>query len=162
MALKKCKECGHEISSNAKACPNCGKPQTKNSTIGCLLIVILFIIFIIVSNNKTDTTKTNPEPIGATSIVNEIQDVTPLSKKGKNIKKVHPDWNNDDCNVIAEKKVRIGMRRDQVIAAWGKPYQVNETKGSWGIHEQWVMSDSMYSDYLYFENGILTSMQQTK
>ena len=27
MALIKCKECGHEISDEALACPNCGKPQ---------------------------------------------------------------------------------------------------------------------------------------
>jgi uncharacterized membrane protein YvbJ len=27
MALIKCKECGHEISDEATACPNCGKPQ---------------------------------------------------------------------------------------------------------------------------------------
>lgn len=29
MALIKCSECGKEISSEAKFCPGCGKPQTK-------------------------------------------------------------------------------------------------------------------------------------
>lgn len=29
MALIKCPECGKEISSEAKFCPGCGKPQTK-------------------------------------------------------------------------------------------------------------------------------------
>lgn len=28
MALKKCKECGHEISTKAETCPNCGEPQS--------------------------------------------------------------------------------------------------------------------------------------
>lgn len=27
MAMKKCKECGKEISKDAKVCPNCGKKQ---------------------------------------------------------------------------------------------------------------------------------------
>jgi uncharacterized membrane protein YvbJ len=31
MALIKCKECGHEISDEALACPNCGKPQKDRS-----------------------------------------------------------------------------------------------------------------------------------
>ncbi|MEJ2182731.1 MAG: SH3 domain-containing protein [Nitrospirota bacterium] len=47
MALKKCKECGHEISSKAKRCPNCGAPLKKG--IGCgtaFLIIILAAIFI--------------------------------------------------------------------------------------------------------------------
>lgn len=29
MTLTKCKECGHEISDEALACPNCGKPQAN-------------------------------------------------------------------------------------------------------------------------------------
>jgi len=42
MALKKCKECGKEISTDAGKCPNCGKPQTKSSTWGCLIIIVIF------------------------------------------------------------------------------------------------------------------------
>lgn len=29
MALIKCPECGHDVSSNATACPNCGNPVPK-------------------------------------------------------------------------------------------------------------------------------------
>jgi zinc-ribbon domain len=45
VALKKCKECGHSISSKAKACPNCGAPIKKGSNIkiGCLGAVIIFL-----------------------------------------------------------------------------------------------------------------------
>lgn len=35
MALKKCKECGKEISTNAQACPNCGAVSKKKT--GCLV-----------------------------------------------------------------------------------------------------------------------------
>lgn len=46
MALKKCKECGQEVSTKADKCPNCGAP-VKRKGIGCggaLIIVILFLV----------------------------------------------------------------------------------------------------------------------
>lgn len=47
MALTECRECGHEISSSAVACPQCGaKPY--NASPGCakiLIIVIMIIVF---------------------------------------------------------------------------------------------------------------------
>lgn len=42
MALKKCKECGAEISSDAKTCPKCGKTLTPS--LGFIILgIILFI-----------------------------------------------------------------------------------------------------------------------
>ena len=47
MALKKCKECGKEVSSKAKNCPNCGAPIKKHISTGSgCLIIILFVLFI--------------------------------------------------------------------------------------------------------------------
>jgi len=51
MALKKCKECGKEVSTKADLCPHCGAKQ-KRKGIGCggvllILIVIGFIGFIV-------------------------------------------------------------------------------------------------------------------
>jgi RNA polymerase subunit RPABC4/transcription elongation factor Spt4 len=50
MALKKCKECGAEISSSATACPKCGAPSTGKTLqdIGCSLILIPIFIIILV------------------------------------------------------------------------------------------------------------------
>ncbi|MCX6758830.1 MAG: zinc ribbon domain-containing protein [Candidatus Nealsonbacteria bacterium] len=45
MALLKCKECGHEISDEAKACPNCGKPQ-KNKPLSTSLSKQITIYFV--------------------------------------------------------------------------------------------------------------------
>lgn len=42
MALIKCKECGQQMSSGAKACPHCGKRRTSRAAKGCLWIVIVF------------------------------------------------------------------------------------------------------------------------
>ena len=54
--------------------------------------------------------------------------------------------------------VRIGMTSDQVLkeSNWGKPRSVNKTTTSTGTREQWVYG---YPNYLYFTNGILTSIQ---
>lgn len=45
MALKKCKECGKDVSTSAKLCPNCGK---INPTEGTSKAAILFIVFLAV------------------------------------------------------------------------------------------------------------------
>jgi len=53
--------------------------------------------------------------------------------------------------------VSLGMTREQVVgSSWGKPQQVNTTTGRYGTREQWVYSSR---NYLYFEDGILTSIQ---
>jgi len=44
MAMTKCKECGKEISSSAKTCPNCGKDQRKFSLLRVLLLLSICII----------------------------------------------------------------------------------------------------------------------
>jgi hypothetical protein len=61
----------------------------------------------------------------------------------------------------AERKkegVRIGMTVQEVIeSSWGKPEHVNRTTSTYGTREQWVYPG--YHNYLYFENGVLTSIQ---
>lgn len=54
--------------------------------------------------------------------------------------------------------VRIGMTQNQVINGthWGKPFRVNRTTTRYGTREQWVYGGG---NYLYFENGVLTSIQ---
>jgi len=53
--------------------------------------------------------------------------------------------------------VTIGMTKDRVLKSnWGKPINVNRTTTSRGVREQWVYGGQ---NYLYFENGILTAIQ---
>ena len=51
MALMKCRECGHEISSEAASCPRCGapKPQKKSSIEGSVqaILGIIFVTFLV-------------------------------------------------------------------------------------------------------------------
>lgn len=69
----------------------------------------------------------------------------------------HPDW---PWALIDEGEIKLGMTDEMVRASWGDPDDINRSVGSWGVHEQWVYPRSSYDDdYLYFENGILTSWQ---
>ena len=44
--LKKCPACKNEISVNAKKCPKCGQPQTKErQKAKVILIIVAFIIY---------------------------------------------------------------------------------------------------------------------
>jgi hypothetical protein len=54
--------------------------------------------------------------------------------------------------------VKLGMTAKQVRtkSSWGEPYQINRTTNRYGVREQWVYGSR---NYLYFENGILTSIQ---
>ena len=68
-----------------------------------------------------------------------------------------------NAKLMIDGEVRLGWSKDMCRESWGKPHDINTTTGSWGVHEQWVYEysfDDSYSIYcLYFENGILTTIQ---
>lgn len=55
MALVKCTECQREISSDAKACPGCGKKPKKSVGVGGLIIAVLFGILVFNLAGKGDS-----------------------------------------------------------------------------------------------------------
>lgn len=67
MAMKKCKECGAEISSSAKTCPNCGKKQTSILKIIIILIIVIIIIAAI-SGGGSSTENEIPDNISYTAV----------------------------------------------------------------------------------------------
>jgi hypothetical protein len=62
---------------------------------------------------------------------------------------------------IAERRVMVGMAREQVLQAWGGPYAMNVSYTKDGIRrEEWVYEDWESTSivkhrYLYFEEGLL-------
>jgi hypothetical protein len=58
--------------------------------------------------------------------------------------------------LISQGKVKLGFTKQMCIDSWGEPSDINKSSGSWGVHEQWVYGSG---NYLYFENGVLTSIQ---
>lgn len=65
-------------------------------------------------------------------------------------------YGEDIAKLVQNGKVKIGMNKDLCRIAWGVPKKVNTTTNSSGNREQWVYSTSRY---LYFLNGILTTIQ---
>lgn len=73
----------------------------------------------------------------------------------------HGAWDNADLATIVCRRIRIGMTSDQVVAAWGRPQDINTTTTAHGTHEQWVWEDSdgLPYQYAYMEDGVLTAIQ---
>lgn len=100
-----------------------------------------------------------------------------LKKDRINYVQTHPELSDKIKQAILNGDVLIGMTVEQVIASRGKPFDINRTTGSWGVHEQWVMhSDQLITNfdmifhekelkkiyeywYIYFENGKVTGWQ---
>lgn len=59
-------------------------------------------------------------------------------------------------NLIINRKIVIGMTQQHCREALGQPQRINKTTTAIMIREQWVYS----SKYLYFENGILVTIQE--
>lgn len=76
MALIKCKECGQEASKKAAACPNCGAPIKKKTSL-FTWIVTVFLVFIAIdyfanqnsspsAASPTSTTSSSPQKAKST------------------------------------------------------------------------------------------------
>lgn len=60
---------------------------------------------------------------------------------------------------IRDKRVMIGMTKEDVIASWGRPSDINRTVRSSGVREQWVYRrKSGNTQYVYIRNGKVTSI----
>lgn len=71
-------------------------------------------------------------------------------------------WDKEDCKSMAERKIWLGMTKEQLYISWGVPRDKNDTVGSWGVHSQWVYGD--FGPYVYLEgkskdNLVVTSWQ---
>lgn len=95
----------------------------------------------------------------------------------RNVQPVLKQWyiENHDLDLDTEARIsgsenqyrhllKLGMSEQEVIAAIGFPRDINTSTGRWGVHEQWIYGGSIggahfSTFYFYFEDGILTAMQ---
>jgi len=68
-------------------------------------------------------------------------------------------WPGDVERAVIDRKVAVGMNREQVRMAWGSPQKVNQTVRASGVSEQWVYS---FYSYVYFESDKVTAIQSTR
>lgn len=71
-------------------------------------------------------------------------------------KRLTDKYGKTNADLILAGKVKIGWSKEMCLESWGKPESINKTTGSYGVNEQWVYGNS---NYLYFENGKLTDIQ---
>lgn len=81
-------------------------------------------------------------------------------EKEREIEKAERRESNERNRLIQEKASRgvtIGMTKEDVLlSSWGAPSNIKKTVNAYGTSEQWVYDNY---NYLYFDNGILTSIQ---
>ena len=106
MALKKCKECGNEVSTKAEKCPHCG--AKVKSGIGCIgLIGVVFLIGMF-GSFLGESNKTNTNSSSSTSKVKEpAKAKTPEELRKERIKKGFSAW--DGSHRELEKIIKISM-----------------------------------------------------
>jgi hypothetical protein len=65
------------------------------------------------------------------------------------------------AQAISQKRVVVGMTREQVLASWGSPYSIDVTYTDAGVRrevwifEDWINSATVKHRYLYFEENSL-------
>ncbi|MGN6831098.1 zinc-ribbon domain-containing protein [Paucibacter sp. M5-1] len=210
MALGKCRECGKEVSSEAKACPHCGvaKPiRKKVGVLGWMAVALVgFAVFRIAtpSGGAIEATQAKAPPavvapppapkltkeeactIGIADVIKEAKDDLAANRPNYavNVLEACEKLTKDPAAISLLKEARAAVvkavQRDKQIAAaerarkkkegvsigmseqdvrdssWGRPESINRTTSASGTREQWVYGGR---NYLYFENGRLTSIQ---
>ena len=100
MKMKKCKDCGTEVSKSAKVCPKCGKKLTHPVLRGILLaIIIIGVIGAIVSPSDDTSNTVSNDNISTTIVTKENYD-----------------------------KIEKGMTEEQVKVILGEPESTSESE----------------------------------
>lgn len=126
MALKKCKECGAEISSSAEVCPSCGKKlKKKHPILGGFLLVFGIMIILASTAGNVQTTPTNSTD---TNVI--------VSRE------------NYD-------KIEEGMKMDEVKAILGEPTMTSEVElsGTKTILHHYQLPLTTTAIEIYYSNG---------
>lgn len=79
------------------------------------------------------------------------------------IEKLRPLWGDEVCDLITDKKVEIGMSKEMVLVAWGKPHKVDSAEITERFEKiRWVYGKPrINASYLTFKDGVVTSIKQT-
>ena len=173
---KTCPHCAMVVPKAARICPHCRKRLgTHPLTMGCAVLFGLVVVIAVIGNLSSPTSKpSNVTPPtaedektfkakeAAAAAANKEADAKEaafLKTPAGRICAKHAGWDRSTCEAIAKRQTIVGMTAEQVRLAWGKPDHVNSTITGNHRSEQWVYGSNQY---VYFEDGIMTSLQQSK
>jgi SH3 domain-containing protein/zinc ribbon protein len=125
LALKQCKECGHDISSKAKECMNCGAPVKKTSVtrVIVLLFILIFAVVLLFDKHIGKNKTTYSSPVDNTDLLKygleryAHKSLNVREGRGKNFKKVDTinrgdvvrvDSIENDWGVVYKHKIKLG------------------------------------------------------
>jgi len=113
MSIKKCKECGGELSTKAEACPHCGAKQPKRTSAGTWLILGLIILAVAASCGREK--RPAPEPIS-------------VSKPARQESATHvaaPNWiAGQYSDAMTDEVMRTLAAASENTAVFERPYRV--------------------------------------
>jgi hypothetical protein len=71
---------------------------------------------------------------------------------------LHPELPQRTKDAVLNGQIILRMSAEDARASWGEPKNINRTVSTSGVHEQWVYGNT----YVYFEDGVLTSWQESR
>lgn len=180
MALVDCSECNKKISSEAQNCPHCGalvnlekiKEKQKSGAKGCFIFFIVTLIIAAFANmcNNSETTPTKSvytEPktdtiaeqkkLDSINKAYEISEAKFKKTKAGKIQSKHSDWTKEECELVAKKRIWIGMKYEMLTYFRGKPNTINTSNYGNGNEYQCCWDDYTPSCFYMKEDHIITS-----
>ena len=105
-----------------------------------------------------------PAPLTASERAAQVLDAAksdcahPSSARLRRLVRQYPDWSDATLADVTCRIVSMRMTAEQLRATWGRPETINRTVTAAGTSEQWVYG----STYIYLEDGIVTSWQDSR
>lgn len=114
MALMKCKECGNEVATSAKACPKCGNKTPKKTSLFTWIIGGFFVLIVIGMMNGSLEGQKQAEAHNQAEAVNRQAE----AEEAKRIASLPPEERAAREKALAEKKAAeaLAQRKAQGLA----------------------------------------------
>lgn len=187
MALTKCKECGNDVSTTAKACPKCGAKVKKPTSLAMkvLLGVLGFGIVAAMLGGEPSTPAASRTDTPAEKIKNAAPPIDPkamaraekipeskhCSTLGKALRGTDDEFSRAMIQRTADLQLGI-LNQDQQKTIKNRRIQLGMTPcmaiAAWGRPDDINRSVGSFgvheqwvypANYLYFRDGVLTSFQ---
>lgn len=153
MALVKCKSCEHKMSTKAKACPSCGEPKKKKTSVLTWLVLILLALLIYAASESPQYT-TSSKPIQLTE---EQKHEIEIEAK----RRVQASFENS--TILQAKKAVKNTLKDPISAEFGNIF-FNETDEVGAVACGTVNSKNSFGAYSGFQpfisNGKTVFLQE--